>query len=77
MSEEVPNENTNEEKDKGGVGWAESVEDRLSVFEEVFESCAEEGDEASASVRPRLSRMTNPRSSSLIGTPPQVAKHYH
>jgi hypothetical protein len=73
MREEVPKEKMNEEKDTGGVGGVEFVDEKFSGVE-VFE---DEGVETSASVRPRLSRTTNPRSSSLTGNPPYVGKHYH
>ena len=70
MREDVPSENTNEEKVRGGIGGEDS--------EDVGEAWDSGGTDdsgigvagSSLAERPRLSRITNPCSSSPIIQPP-------
>jgi hypothetical protein len=78
MREDVPNENTNDENVRGGAGGEDSED-----VTEAWDSGSADGsvdevvDSSGAAERPRLSRTTNPCSSSLIIEPPYREKQYH
>ncbi len=66
MSEDVPNENTNDENVRGGAGGEDSEDVAEARDSGSADGSVDEVGGSSGAERPRLSRITNPCSSSLM-----------
>jgi hypothetical protein len=76
MSDDVPNENTNDENESGGAGGKDSEDSGEAGGSDATDGSGAGVVGSSGAERPRLSRMTNPCSSSLmLTTSLGLAKH--